>query len=74
MAKEKVSVKEYIDDHNPKLTRRGKKMSVSYIYRLIRQDIKGEVGNDRRDLWFDYVLEGEKDNIYILINKKTKNK
>lgn len=69
---EKVSVKEYVEKYNPKLTRRGKKMSASYIYRLIRNDIKGIQSDDKRDLWFDYILEGEKDNIYILVNKKKK--
>ena len=69
---EKVSVKEYVEKYNPKLTRRGKKMSVSYIYRLIRNDIKGISGSDKCELWFDYTLEGEKDNIFILVNKKKK--
>ena len=65
----KVSVTDYVEKYNPMLTRRGKKMSVSYIYRLIRNDIKGIETSDKRGLWFDYVLEGEKDNIYILIKK-----
>ena len=65
--KKKVSVSEWVDKHNPRLTRRGKKMSNSYIYRLIRQDIKGI---NTAELWFDYVLEGEKDNIYIIVNTK----
>ena len=34
----KVSLKEYADNHNKVLTRRGKKMSESYLYRLIRED------------------------------------
>lgn len=62
----KVSVKEFIEEYNPMLTRRGKKMSYSYIYRMIRQHMNGE---NKRPLWFEYVMEGEKDNIYILVKK-----
>jgi len=58
----KISLKEYADKHNPKLNRRGFKMSESYLYRLIRQHIKG---NNTADLWFKYILEGDKDRIYI---------
>ena len=60
---EKLSVKEWVEKHNDVLTRRGKKMSVSYIYRLIRNDARG---NKQRPLWFKYIMEGEKDNIYIV--------
>lgn len=60
----KISLAEYAAKYNPVLTRRGKRMSESYIYRLIRDDIKG---NKSRELWFNYVLEGEKDRIYILL-------
>ena len=60
----KVSLKEYADKHNKVLTRRGKKMSESYLYRLIRQDMQGI---STRSLWFDYVMEGEKDRIFIVI-------
>lgn len=60
----KVSLSEYAAKHNPVLTRRGKRMSESYLYRLIRQDVKGECN---RKLWFTYVLEGEKDRIYIVL-------
>ena len=60
----KISVKEFAERHNPKLTRRGKRMSESYLYRLIRHDIHGK---PHPPLWFDYVLEGEKDNIFIII-------
>jgi hypothetical protein len=65
----KVSLKEYAEKHNPQLTRRGKKMTEGYIYRLIRQDL----GRDKkyttptRELWFQYVLEGPKERIYILL-------
>jgi hypothetical protein len=60
----KISLLEYATKHNPRLNRRGHKMSESYLYRLIRKDIKGE----KPDLWFKYVLEGEKDRIYILLS------
>jgi len=60
----KISVKEYIDKHNKVLNRRGKPFSEGYLYRLIRQDI---AGTSIRPLWFDYVLEGAKDRIYIVI-------
>lgn len=61
----KISVEEYAAKYNPVLTRRNKKMSASYIYRLIRQDIKDEL---TRSLWFKYELTGEKDRIYIVLN------
>jgi hypothetical protein len=64
MKGKKVTVSEFVNKHNRKLTRRGKKMSESYIYRLIRHDIKGL---PHPDLWFSYVLEGEKDHIYVII-------
>lgn len=60
----KVSLKEYADKHNEVLTRRGKKMSESYLYRLIRQDVRGI---NTRSLWFNYIMEGTKDRIFILI-------
>lgn len=69
MAKTKVTVTEFIEKHNPVLTRRGKKMSKGYVYRLIRNH---QQGIESRSLWFDYVMEGEKDNIFILVDKKSK--
>lgn len=60
----KVSVSEYVNVHNPRLTRRGKKMSESYIYRLIRNNQKGL---PHPTLWFEYTLEGEKDHVFIII-------
>lgn len=60
----KVSLLDYANNHNPVLTRRGKKMSFSYLYRLIREDIKGEL---TRDLWFEYEMEGDKDRIWIIL-------
>jgi hypothetical protein len=62
----KISVEEYAAKHNPVRNRRGHKMSASYIYRLIRQDIKEE---PTRDLWFKYELTGEKDRILIVLNQ-----
>lgn len=61
----KVSMQDYIDNYNPKLTRRGTKMSFGYLYRLIRQDIEGTI---KKPLWFKYELEGEKKRIWILID------
>jgi len=60
----KISVELFAEKYNPILTRRNKKMSVSYIYRLIRQDLKDEL---TRPLWFKYELTGEKDRIYIIL-------
>jgi len=60
----KVSIQEYADKHNKVLTRRGHKMSWSYLYRLIREDIKG---NCSRSLWFNYELEGEKQRVWIIL-------
>jgi len=57
-----ISLKEYAENHNPKLNRRGHKMSESYLYRLIRQDIKGI---NTTCLWFKYVLQGDKERIFI---------
>jgi hypothetical protein len=63
MKKRKISLAEYAAKYNPQRTRRNHKMSESYLYRLIRQDIKG---TGTRSLWFKYVLEGEKDRIWII--------
>lgn len=62
----KISIREYANQYNPQLTRRGKKMSWAYLYRLIRQDI---AGTSTRSLWFDYQLEGDKDRIWIIIDQ-----
>jgi hypothetical protein len=59
----KISLKEYAEKHNPRLSRRNKRMTESYLYRLIRQAHAGE----RNDLWFDYIMEGPKDRIYIVL-------
>jgi hypothetical protein len=58
----KVSLREYAMKHNPVLNRRGKPMSEGYLYRLIREDIRGING---RELWFRYELTGDKDRILI---------
>jgi len=58
----KVTVKQFAENYNKVLTRRNKKMSESYIYRLIRHDIEGI---STRPLWFKYILEGDKDHIFI---------
>lgn len=57
-----LTLKEYALNHNPRLTRRGHKMSESYLYRLIRNDSKGV---NTCSLWFKYVLEGDKQRIFI---------
>ena len=62
----KITLREYAAKHNPVKTRRGKKMSWGYLYRLIREAEKGKA---TRSLWFDYIMEGDKDRIYILINQ-----
>lgn len=59
----KISLKEYTKI-NPVKTRRGKAMSEGYLYRLIREDIKG---TSTRSLWFNYELEGDKDRIWIVL-------
>lgn len=63
----KVSLLEYAEHHNPILTRRGKKMTFSYLYRLIRENEAGKNSNGRtpRPLWFKYTMEGDKDRIWI---------
>ena len=62
MERNKVSIKDFASTHNTKLNRRGQKMSQGYLYRLIRNDIKGtETGK----IWFKYILEGDKQRIYI---------
>lgn len=65
----KVSLKEYAEQHNPKLTRRGQRMSESYLYRLIRQDLGCDrtIEHQTRDLWFKYEFEGPKNRIWIVI-------
>ena len=60
----KVSLSEFAEKINTQLTRRGHKMCVSYLYRLIREDI---AETNTRDLWFEYVMEGEKDRIFVLV-------
>ena len=59
-----VSIKDYADNYNPIMNRRGFKMSESYIYRLIRQDDKGL---NNKKLWFKYIFKGDKNAIKIII-------
>lgn len=61
----RISLKEYAEKYNPVRNRRGHKMSESYLYRLIRQDLKEE---NSRPLWFKYELTGDKDRILIVLN------
>jgi len=70
----KVSLKEYADKHNDRLTRRGGPMTESYLYRLIRQH-EGREKDPKlsaptkglRKLWFKYELEGPKERIWIIL-------
>lgn len=57
----KISVEEFAKKGVIK-SRRNKPVTPSYLYRLIRQHHKEE----RTSVPFDYVMEGEKDRIYIL--------
>lgn len=59
----KVSVEDFVKSGNF-TNRRGKPVSASYIYRLIRQHNKGE----RTDCPVKYILEGEKDRIFIVVD------
>ena len=45
-------------------SRRNKPVTPSYLYRLIRQHSKGE----RLTIPFEYIMEGDKDRIFILMN------
>ena len=70
--KKQITVRQYADELNPELNRRGHKMSEGYLYRLIRQDmgrdkVKGKIRTSSRSLWFKYVLIGEKERIMIEI-------
>lgn len=45
-------------------SRRNKPVTLSYIYRLIRQHNNGE----RQSIPFQYVMEGDKDHIFIILS------
>ena len=60
----KISVEDFALNYNQVLSRRNKKMTPSYIYRLIRHHVEGI---SKRQLWFEYVMEGDKDRIYIVV-------
>lgn len=59
----KVSVEEYAKKGTIK-NRRNQPVSPSYLYRLIRQHHAGE----RTSIPFNYVMEGEKDRIFIVLD------
>lgn len=65
----KVSLAEYAEKHNPRKNRRGFPMSESYLYRLIRETEAGIRTSKQEVIWFNYVMEGDKNHIYILIDK-----
>lgn len=45
-------------------SRRNKPVTLSYLYRLIRKHSKGEIST----VPFEYVMEGEKDRIWIVLS------
>jgi triphosphoribosyl-dephospho-CoA synthetase len=57
----RISVEQFA---STQLNRRGNPMTHSYIYRLIREHMKGI---NKRELWFNYEFTGKSDRIYILI-------
>ena len=61
MKQKRISVEQYVKTGEV-LNRRQQPVSAGYIYRLIRQHIKGE----RSQLPFNYELTGDKDRIYIV--------
>lgn len=62
MNEQRVSVEQYVAS-GALLSRRGKPVSVSYVYRLIRQYNKGL----RAELPFRFVFSGEKDRVWIVM-------
>jgi hypothetical protein len=61
MNEQRVSVEQYVAS-GAMLSRRGKPVSVSYVYRLIRQYNKGL----RTTLPFKFVFTGEKERVWIV--------
>lgn len=59
----KISVEQFAEMGVIK-SRRNKPVTLSYLYRLIRQHSKGE----RPAIPFNYVMEGDKDRIFILLD------
>lgn len=59
-----ITLNEFAKTYNKQLTRRGCKMSESYIYRLIREN---ESKTNTRLLWFKYRFEGDKKHIKIIV-------
>jgi hypothetical protein len=64
----KISLREYAAKHNPRKNRRGHPMSESYLYRLIREDMKGDRIGKKEPIWFNYIFEGDKDHILIVLD------
>ena len=62
MNEQRVSVEQFVAS-GVLLSRRGKPVSVSYVYRLIRQYNKGL----RAELPFRFVFTGEKDRVWIVV-------
>lgn len=64
MAKEtKITVEAFAKMGKVK-SRRNKPVTLSYLYRLIRQHHAG----DKADIPFNYIMEGDKDRIWIVLN------
>jgi len=61
MNENRISVEQYAAS-GAMLSRRGKPVSASYVYRLIRQYVKGQ----RTSLPFKFVFEGSKDRVWIV--------
>lgn len=59
-----ISLKDFADNYNTVLNRRGFKMSESYLYRLIREDSKGVC---KRKLWFKYRFVGRKCGVKVVV-------
>lgn len=62
MKSKKMSVEQFAEMGLIK-NRRGHAVSPSYLYRLIRKHSKGEISS----VPFNYVMEGDKDRIWIVL-------
>jgi hypothetical protein len=62
MNENRISVEQYVAS-GVLISRRVNPVSVSYVYRLIRQYNKGL----RDELPFSFVFEGEKDRVWIVV-------
>lgn len=64
MAKDKkISVEKFAEMGLIK-SRRNKPVTLSYLYRLIRKHNKKEISS----IPFEYIMEGDKDRIWIVLN------